>query len=62
MDTLMIEIDALRQKLETLISGDRAVHLSENAIMECSQELDNLITRYYREIISIQIHNEATNT
>lgn len=61
MDTLIFEIDALRQKLELLISGAKADLLSGKAIMECSQELDDLITKYYKQIPKSPIHTEATS-
>ena len=56
MDTLISEIDALRRKLELLVSGNKADLLSENSIMECSQKLDDLITLYYKQIPRTSAH------
>jgi hypothetical protein len=50
MDILTFEIDALRQKLELMISHNKTDLLSEKTIMECSQKLDDLITLYYKQM------------
>lgn len=56
MDTLLFEINALRKKLELLVSGSNEELLSEKTIMECSQKLDDLITLYYKQISKSSIH------
>jgi len=56
MDTIIFEIDALRKKLELLVSDSTEKLLSEKNIMECSQKLDDLITLYYKQISKSSIH------
>jgi len=56
METLLFEIDALRKKLELLVSDSNEELLSEKNIMECSQKLDDLITLYYKQISKSAIH------
>ena len=56
MSTLIFEINALRNKLELLVSGSNEELLSEKNIMECSQKLDVLITLYYKQMSKSAIH------
>jgi len=56
MDTIIFEIDALRKKLELLVSDSHEKLLSETNIMECSQKLDDLITLYYKQLSKSSIH------
>jgi len=56
MDTIKSEIDALRKKLELLVSSRNEKFLSEKNIMECSQRLDELITLYYKQTTKSSIH------
>jgi hypothetical protein len=52
------EINALRRKLENMVSTSK--YLWDADVVECSQRLDKLIDRYYMEVTTRLTNAEGT--